>query len=313
MEKGKQMDYREKDLQKIVKNNRNELRPLFSNFGTDSYRVYDRNIADLPITIDMYGNAALINDYREDEQASPTPEKLRALAASSLYLPEDRINYIHRKKKDEDLFKGTEQSLIIKENFLRFHVELGKRLDTGLFLDHAVTRTLIQSESQQRDVLNLFCYTGSFSVYAAAGRAQRVVSVDLSSNYLSWAKKNMELNKFFGKRYEYVQQDCKTYLEEAIRRKEQFDLIILDPPSFSNSRKMENTFTIQRDHVDFLKQCCTLLKPGGAVVFSTNLTEFKLDAKLNQRFFVKSITKETIPPGFSSKKPVHYCWILFKK
>jgi 23S rRNA (cytosine1962-C5)-methyltransferase len=196
---------------------------------------------------------------------------------------------------------GVKQSeFVVKENNLRFIVNLSDYLDTGLFLDHRVTREKVKVEVKGKKVLNLFSYTGSFSVYAAYGEANEVVTVDLSKTYLDWAKRNMQLNGFedAGK-YKFIQADVLQYLKTISENS--FDLIILDPPTFSNSKRMKDILDIQRDHVRLINDCLRVLKPGGKIYFSTNFKRFVLDTASIQSSLIKDITKQTTPFDFEGR------------
>ncbi len=311
------MDYLFKDFKKLLKKNYQEIRTLHADASTNCMRVYDKNIGSLPVTVDIYDSYVLITDYRtlsDDEIPEPDPDELRSAASSMLYRNLESVIYARREK-----LSGHEQHekqpvepvrCTAMENGLQFKVELGSSIDTGLFLDHAVTREMVRLEASRRSVLNLFSYTGAFSVYAAAGWAERVVSVDLSGRYLQWAKENMELNGLTGSRYQFIQEDCGNYLDAAAAGKERFDLVVFDPPTFSNSRKMNSTFNVQRDYVSYLHRIAGILKPSGAVVFSTSLSTFSMHKNMLKEYQISEITRETIPPGFSRKRVPHKCWIL---
>ncbi|HEX4852128.1 MAG TPA: class I SAM-dependent methyltransferase, partial [Puia sp.] len=179
-------------------------------------------------------------------------------------------------------------------------VNLLDYLDTGLFLDHRITREMVRSEAKGRRVLNLFCYTGSFSVYAAAGEARKVVSVDLSKTYLQWAKENMLLNHFAQPELnQFVHADVLQYLKEVPPAT--FDLVILDPPTFSNSKRMEDFFDVQKDHVQLVNQTMKALSLDGILYFSTNFSRFVLDESKIKAASVKNITKATTPFDFQGK------------
>jgi 23S rRNA (cytosine1962-C5)-methyltransferase len=203
---------------------------------------------------------------------------------------------------------------VVQENDLKFIVNLSDYLDTGLFLDHRVTREIVKKESARKKVLNLFCYTGSFSVYAAAGGANEVTSVDLSKTYLNWAEKNMQLNGFIntppsgppvpertgdGGAYKYVHADVMKYLQTLPGN--YFDIVILDPPTFSNSQRMDGFLDIQRDHVRLINDCLNGLKKNGVLYFSTNSRKFILDKDKISSGSIKNITKATTPFDFVRK------------
>jgi 23S rRNA (cytosine1962-C5)-methyltransferase len=198
----------------------------------------------------------------------------------------------------------------VTENGLKFLVNLSDYLDTGLFLDHRITRQRVREESAGKNVLNLFAYTGSFSVYAAAGGAAEVVTVDLSNTYLEWARRNMDLNGFHDEtRYQFVQADVLQFLQ--MLGPGSFDLIILDPPSFSNSKRMEDILDVQRDHVMLINRCLAGLSPGGQLYFSTNLRDFRLDQAALDPCTVKDITRATTPFDFEGSF-CRWCYLITK-
>jgi len=189
---------------------------------------------------------------------------------------------------------------IVEENGLKFIVNLSDYLDTGLFLDHRVTREKVKSEVKDKKVLNLFAYTGSFSVYAAAGNADEVVTVDLSKTYLDWGQRNMQLNGYTDTgRYKFIHADVLQYLHTISEN--YFDIIILDPPTFSNSKRMEDILDIQRDHVKLINDCLRIVKKGGTIYFSTNYKKFVLDKTSIHSSLIKEITRQTTPFDFEGR------------
>jgi 23S rRNA (cytosine1962-C5)-methyltransferase len=188
---------------------------------------------------------------------------------------------------------------IVHENELKFIVNLSDFLDTGLFLDHRITRQMVKDLSSGKRVLNLFCYTGSFSVYAISGAASDVISVDLSKTYLDWTQRNINLN--FGNygSHDVVHADVKQFLKAGA--KTSFDLIIMDPPTFSNSKRMDGFLDIQKDHVALINDCIRLLTPGGIVFFSTNYTKFRIEKEKLISTDIKDISKTTTPFDFTGK------------
>ncbi len=311
------MDYRLKDFGKIVKRKYAELRPLFAEVGSDCFRVYDRNLDEYPATVDIYADHVLIIDYSiGNAENGQKDAAMVGTAAANLYIPPENVHCSRRNTLQGHQQHTAEHSagieLTVTENHLSFRIRLLSHIDTGLFLDHSITRSLVMQESDRKRVLNLFCYTGSFSVYAAAGWAREVVSVDLSQPYLNRAEENMRLNGFTGVQYRYENTDCLTFLQQEIAsgRSAAYDLIIMDPPTFSNSRKTEGVFRVQRDYVRYLQLCRKLLAPRGAVLFSTNMEGFRLEKRKLNGFAVTDITKQTIPPGFSRRRTAHSCWIL---
>lgn len=199
---------------------------------------------------------------------------------------------------------------IVHENGLKFIVNLSDYLDTGLFSDHRITRQMVREQAAGKKVLNLFAYTGSFSVYAAAGGSAEVVTVDLSKTYLNWAEKNLQLNDFTDKmKYKFIQADVKQYLPSLPAG--YFDLVIMDPPTFSNSKRMKDFLDIQQDHVILINQCLVAMKSGGNLYFSTNFSKFVLNKEEINASLIKDITKSTTPFDFEGKLS-RRCYLIKK-
>ena len=186
----------------------------------------------------------------------------------------------------------------------------GTTLDTGLFLDHRIIRKLLRDWARDTDFLNLFCYTGSATVYAAAGGARSSVSVDMSNTYLDWAHDNLVLNGFGGSEHELERADCLQWLESQAVWGPRFDLAFVDPPTFSNSKRMEGVLDVQRDHVGMIRRTLRLLRPGGRLVFSTNYTRFQLDAGALADLRVEDISAATIPKDFERNPRIHRCFVI---
>ena len=205
--------------------------------------------------------------------------------------------------------------LTVREAGLAFEVNLSDYLDTGLFLDHRVTRSLVRAEATGKRMLNLFCYTGSFSVYAAAGGARETVSVDLSNTYLDWTRANLARNEFMdASRHRTVRDDARDFLLHRGRRGEPaFDLVVVDPPTFSRSAKSESPFDIERDHADLLERVAENVSSQGVVYFSTNFRRFHLATeRLAERYVIREITARTLPEDFRDRRP-HRAWRLVLK
>ncbi len=313
----KSMNYFLKDFGKQLKNNHLKMRRHFSPFNTNCYRVYDRNIGNLPLTVDIYDTFVHITDYREDLSGYDTGEEdIIDTASRMLYFKKEQIIYkTRRTRKGTDQHKKLAESgelLEVSENSLKFLVNLSDYVDTGLFLDHRKTRKIVMEAAPDKKVLNLFAYTGSFSVYAAAGGAKHVDTVDLSGNYIHWAEKNFELNNLKDSCFYFHTADTDEFLADAFRNKKKYDIIILDPPTFSNSRKMNGTFDIQRDYIPMITACLSILSRDGFIIFSTNYKKFHFDPGRIKGGRSKDITLSTIDLDFSKKRKPHRCWIIEK-
>ena len=183
-------------------------------------------------------------------------------------------------------------------------------LDTGLFLDHRMTRQRIGAAAEGKRFLNLFAYTGSATVYAVAGRARQTTTIDMSATYLDWAQRNLAVNDQGGDEHEFIQADCIAWLEHAVAERYVYDLIFLDPPTFSNSKRMEDIHDVQRDHAMLIDRCMALLARGGKLLFSTNAQKFKLDGMLGERYKVTDISRATLPKDFERNPRIHQCYEL---
>lgn len=282
------------------------------------YRVYDRDIPEFPLAVDIYRDRAHLQEFdtgwqMPDEEHALWVEAVRKSAAEALELPLACISYkLRARQRGESQYEKTGargEDFVVEEGGHRFTVNLDAYLDTGLFLDHRITRRMVEERAAGKRFLNLFAYTGSFTVYAAAGGAAGSVTVDMSNTYQDWSRRNFELNGMDLKRHQLVRADVFTYLEQAVAAGEKFDLIVMDPPSFSNSKKMQGVLDVQRDHPRLINACLKLLVPGGELFFSTNLRSFKLEQDALASCKIQDISARTIPEDFRNKK-IHYCWLI---
>jgi 23S rRNA (guanine2445-N2)-methyltransferase / 23S rRNA (guanine2069-N7)-methyltransferase len=272
--------------------------------------------------IDLYGRDArhvYVQEYAAPKtvnQESARERRREALAVlpEVLAVPLARVHSRVRKPQ-----KGTEQyekhgrlaeRYAVQEGGLKFWVNFRDYLDTGLFLDHRLVRAMLRAWAKDADFLNLFCYTGSATVYAAAGGARSTTGVDLSNTYLDWAHENLLLNGFGGSNHELYRADCLSWLTEQESGGARFDLIFLDPPTFSNSKRMEGVLDVQRDHVGMIRRSLKLLRPAGRLVFSTNYTRFKLDSEALTDVIVEDIGDATIPKDFERNARIHRCFVV---
>ena len=277
--------------------------------GISCYRFYDHDLPEFPFCIEKYGENIYMAEYKRhhkmDEGLYATWQKSSlSVVSETTGVAESRIYFKIRQRKQgksgqyRKIDSGGEE-MEVEEGGLKFLVNLADYLDTGLFLDHRITRGMVRDESKNKAILNLFAYTGSFSVYAAAGGAHTVVTVDLSKTYLQWAERNMKLNGFSeSKKYRYIQEDAIKFLKSETS---DYDLIILDPPTFSNSKRMDGILDIQRDHIKLINDCLKILNPGGLIYFSTNFKNFTLDGTSIQSDDITDITRKTTPFDFEGK------------
>jgi len=293
-------------LEKMYRHRSKQARRM----GVSCYRVYDHDLPEFPFCIELYGEQVYVAEYLRHhslEEAAYTSwlEQSLQCIQEILQVGADKIFLRQRKKmshRDEQYEKLDQRAHIftVTENNLLFKVNLTDYLDTGLFLDHRITRQLFREQAAAKRVLNLFCYTGSFSVYAAAGGAKKVTSVDLSKTYLQWAKENLQLNGWDDDvKYPMIHADVKAYLKTLPQNA--FDLVMMDPPTFSNSKRMKDILDIQRDHVELINDVLQAISPGGLLYFSTNYTKFQLDAAAIRAKDIKDITRATVPFDFEGK------------
>jgi len=286
--------------------------------GISCFRVYSRDIPEVPWVVDMYDNNVHIAEYERptphsDEEHSEWQKVMLEAAANALTVPRDRVFFKYREKPDSgsqyEKVDSRTHMITVREGDLSFQVNLSDYIDTGLFLDHRMTREFIRTLSQGRNVLNLYSYTASFSVYAASGGALSTVSVDLSNTYSAWARQNLRLNGFLEPAHTIVTEDVGRFLDQAAKQGRRFDIIVLDPPTFSNSKKTEGVLDIQKDHVTLINSCLDLLTADGIVMFSTNFKKIKFEAERIHSRSIEEITERTIPEDFLGRKP-HRAWVI---
>jgi 23S rRNA (cytosine1962-C5)-methyltransferase len=280
------------------------------------YRLYDRDIPEFPLAIDWYEGHLHVQIFarrgmepfgeQQTHEITSALCKLFAIPDTHLAIKtRQRQRGWHQYEKTGHLGKP----LVVNEGGLRFEINLHRYLDTGLFLDHRTTRDWVKTHSRDKSILNLYAYTGSFSVYAAAGGAERTVSVDLSNTYQDWTRRNLLLNRFDLNQHKLIREDVFQYLEHTHSSPRQFDLIVLDPPSFSNSKNMQKTLDIQRDHPHLIEACLKQLKKEGVLIFSTNRRSFKLSPWLAKTACHEEITQQVVPEDFRRHLP-YRCWLF---
>jgi 23S rRNA (cytosine1962-C5)-methyltransferase len=287
--------------------------------GITCYRIYDHDLPEAPFIIEMYEDKLYVSEYKRrhnlsDEEHQQWMEECRSVMSKVTGVDQKNIFLKLRQRKESRLGqyqKVAEErtEFVVTEGGLKFIINLSDYLDTGLFLDHRLTRQMVKEQSKEKRVLNLFCYTGSFSIYAIAGGASEVVSVDLSKTYLTWAERNRQINFPDYVAHQIIHADVLRYLKSLPA--ESFDLIVMDPPTFSNSKRMEDILDIQRDHVSLINDCLNVLTKDGKLYFSTNYTKFKIDSDNIHSTQIRDITKATIPFDFSGKLK-RQCFLIAK-
>jgi 23S rRNA (guanine2445-N2)-methyltransferase / 23S rRNA (guanine2069-N7)-methyltransferase len=289
--------------------------------GIEAFRVYDRDIPEIPLVIDWYAGWLHAAEYDRPHERTEIEhevwlDRMVEAAAAELGVPPERTFLkVRRRQRDGGQYEKVDarRALVtVQEGDLAFEVNLSDYLDTGLFLDHRTTRSLVRAEAAGRRFLNLFCYTGSFSVAAAAGGAATTTSVDLSNTYLDWTRTNLARNAFKDAgRHRIVRDEARAFLEHRARRGEApFDLVVCDPPTFSRSAKSEMPWDVDRDHAALLELVARNLAPGGVVYFSTNFRRFRLaEERLAATYTIREITRRTIPEDFRNDR-IHRAWRL---
>ncbi len=283
--------------------------------GVSCYRMYDCDIPEIPLVVDWYEGRLHVSAYARADDALRDDAWLEAMtAAAAAALGVAREDAFAKRRAGQP---GAEQyrklgdaraTFTVTEAGLRFHVNLSDYVDTGLFLDHRETRLRVARESAGKRVLNLFCYTGAFTVHSAAAGARATTSVDLSKTYLDWAAENLRLNGLDGAQHELVRADA---LEFLARETGPYDLAVLDPPTFSNSKKMRGAHDLQRDHAALVNATLRRLAPGGVLWFSTNFRRFKLDAPALEAASIEDLSHATLPEDFPDPK-TRFVWRLVK-
>ncbi len=304
-------------LQKLARHLDKQAR----NRGVSCYRLYDHDLPEFPFCIDRYADKLYVAEYKrrhgmDAEVHSLWLQRCLQQIGESLDVLSHKIYTKLRQRKPgrggqyQKADEVRSEFFTVEENGLSFWINLSDYLDTGLFLDHRDTRSLVRSQAKGKRVLNLFAYTGSFSVYAAAGGALSVTTVDLSKTYVEWARRNMLLNEWAGNAYQFVQADVTPYLQALAASS--FDIIVMDPPTFSNSKRMDDILDIQRDHPLLIREALRVLSPKGSLFFSTNFTRFSMDSSLHEIATIKDITRATTPFDFSGRT-TRFCFLLQKK
>ncbi len=287
------------------------------------WRLYDHDLPEYPICIEIYEDYIYIAEYNRrhaltDEEHAIWLADTKTIIAAITGIEIDHMYLRVRKRMDhkEEQYEKDEavpesKIITVQENGLKFLVNLTDYLDSGLFLDHRLTRQMVQAEAKNTEFLNLFSYTSSFSVYAAAAAAKNVTSVDLSKTYLSWSEENFALNNLKNiVAYQFVHADVKQYLKTLPSNK--YDLVVMDPPTFSNSKRMKSVLDIQLDHVELINDVLRAMKTGGILYFSTNYSKFIIETDKIQSTQIKDITKATTPFDFEGRLK-RWCYKIIKQ
>jgi len=301
-----------------LKKNKNALKSWIKKEGINAYRLYDADIPEYNVAVDIYNDSAVIFEYAAPKEIDDTVAQKRlqdviTLTSEQLNIPAENIAVKVRKKQKGDSqynsFDKQNRVDVVEEFGAKFKVNLFDYLDTGLFLDHRLARRYIQQNAKGQRVLNLFSYTGSASVHAAVGGAKSVTTVDMSKTYLKWAEENFALNNLKNPRFRFEQADCLKWLEHA---QGQYDLIFLDPPTFSNSKRMKAEFDVQRDHIKLMEWVKKILSPKGTLLFSNNKRGFKMDevALMGLGLKAVNISDKTLSPDFKRNKQIHNSWLI---
>lgn len=302
---------------RLLKNKKN-LKAWLKQEQVECYRLYDADIPEYNVAVDVYGDYLVIHEYAapskiEPEKVAKRLQEVVYFAPKVLSVPTDKVIIKTRaKQKGKDQYQRVEQtkkSLVVTEYGAKLKVNLWDYLDTGLFLDHRKTRQIVAKKSKGKSLLNLFAYTGSVSLQAALHGADSVTTVDMSNTYLSWAQDNFALNNLSGHKYQFVQADCLQWLKKNEQR---FDVLFIDPPTFSNSKRMGESFDVQRDHVSLITDALKSLAPGGELIFTNNKRNFKMDfdAVAALGLHVTEMTDKTRDKDFQRNKHIHNSWLI---
>ncbi|RDV25965.1 bifunctional 23S rRNA (guanine(2069)-N(7))-methyltransferase RlmK/23S rRNA (guanine(2445)-N(2))-methyltransferase RlmL [Alteromonas aestuariivivens] len=310
-------DAEQHDFANRIRKNLKRMKRWIDQQDTNCYRIYDADLPEYNVAVDRYADWLVVQEYAPPKTVSEDKAR-RRIQEVLMYLPAAtgvsaknialKVRSQQKGKNQYDKFDTKGERLEVWENGAKLLVNLTDYLDTGLFLDHRITRQWVRERAAQKDVLNLFSYTGSVSVFAALGKARSVTTVDMSNTYLQWAKDNFRLNNLNGP-YAFIQADCTQWLGQ---HSGQYDLIFIDPPSFSNSKRMNTTWDVQRDHLRLLTEARKCLRPGGTIIFSNNRRGFKLETLELEAmgFSVEDVSKASIPEDFARHANIHQCWVL---
>ncbi len=311
------------ELANRLRKNLKNLASWLKRENISCYRLYDADLPEYAVAVDIYAaegegdrRYVHVQEYQAPKSVDRRKARLRLREAlgvilETLEIGEEQLFFkVRQQQKGAAQYRKLASSNSfhqVSEGGHRFWVNFEDYLDTGLFLDHRITRSLLAKLAKGRRFLNLFAYTGTASVYAAKGGAVATTTIDMSNTYLDWARRNMALNGLQGPEHQFVRVDCVEWLQRG-GGGQKYGLIFLDPPSFSSSKRMDGVFDVQRDHVSLIKSAVRLLEPGGVLIFSCNLRSFKLDRDRLDGLDIEDISRATLPQDFARNPKVHYCW-----
>ncbi len=297
-----------------VKKRYNHLRKRYKKQNLEVFRLYDWDIPEIRAVVDWYGGHLVVGEYSREQSTKDWLPAMGSAVANALDIPPENL---HLKIRRAGIQEGTRYSRLAHKNLkipmwerdLQFLINPSDYVDTGLFSDHRNTRQRVRQMAEGKDFLNLYCYTGAFTCYAAKGGAATTLSVDRSETAITWVKENLELNGLYGPQHTLVQQDTLDFLKQLKKKERTFDLAVVDPPSYSTTKITEKHFDIARDHPDLLNEVFQLMRPGGTLFFSTNHQSFDLKTDKLKPADIKEITDQSIPEDYENKrKKIHRCW-----
>lgn len=306
------------DFANRLRKNHKKLSKWAKQQGIDCYRIYDADLPEYNVAIDVYRDKVVVQEYAPPKTVDERKARQRLfdVITATMNVLQLSSNQLVLKTRQRQKGKQQYEKLAQKEDFFlvqeynaKMLVNLTDYLDTGLFLDHRIARRMLGQMSRGADFLNLFCYTGSATVHAGLGGAKSTTSVDMSRTYLEWAEKNLQANGLTGRQHRLIQADCLNWLANS---PEQFDLIFIDPPTFSNSKRMDGTFDVQRDHVQLITHLKRMLRRGGTIMFSNNKRGFKMDIEALNALGLQAeeITAKTRSEDFARNRQIHNCWLI---